>query len=105
MSSNAEPRGGYHTLTPRIVVNDVDAQVGFLRDVFGATGDVPAGRTAEIVIGDSLLMITSAGERDLFAAFLYVYVDDADGVYRLALGAGDESLEAPLDTPTETGEP
>ena len=99
MSSNAEPRGGYHTLTPRIVVNDVDAQVGFLRDVFGATGDVPAGRPAEIVIGDSLLMITSAGERDLFAAFLYVYVDDADGVYRLALGAGAESLEAPLDTP------
>jgi uncharacterized glyoxalase superfamily protein PhnB len=97
--ARAEPRDGYHTLTPRIVVDDVEAQVGFLRDVFGATGEVPIGRPAEIAIGDSLIMVTPAAERALFAAFLYVYVDDADAVYRRALTAGAESLEGPLDTP------
>jgi uncharacterized glyoxalase superfamily protein PhnB len=44
-------------------------------------------------------MLTPAGERDLFPAFLYVYVADADETYRRALEAGAEALEAPLDTP------
>lgn len=42
------PPAGYHNVTPRIVVEDVEAQVQFLRDVFGATGDVVSGRPAEI---------------------------------------------------------
>jgi PhnB protein len=50
-------------------------------------------------IGDSVVMVTSAVERDLFPAFLYVYVDDADRVYGRALTAGAMSLEAPLNTP------
>lgn len=82
-----------------MVVNDVDAQVSFLREVFDATGEVAEGRPAEIRIGDSLVMVTSAAERDLFSAFLYVYVDDADAVYERALRAGAESLEVPVDTP------
>jgi uncharacterized glyoxalase superfamily protein PhnB len=88
-------------VTPRIVVNDVDAQVAFLREVFDATGEIPQGRPAEIRVGDSLIMVTSAAERDLFAAFLYVYVyvDDADATYQRALNAGAESLEEPIDTP------
>ncbi|MBV9897060.1 MAG: VOC family protein, partial [Chloroflexi bacterium] len=71
----------------------------FLRVVFGATGDIHEGRPAEIRIGDSLVMISPAGERDLFPASLYVYVDDADGAYERALAAGAVSLEEPLDTP------
>ncbi len=35
---------GYHTLTTRIVVADVAAQVEFLRVAFNAEGDVVAGR-------------------------------------------------------------
>ncbi len=99
MSSNAAPRAGFHTVTPRLVVSDVDAQVGFLRDVFDGTGVVDAGRPAEIRIGDSLVMVTAATERQLFPAFLYVYVRDADDTYRRAIEAGAESLEAPVDTP------
>jgi uncharacterized protein (TIGR02246 family) len=98
-SPGSGPRDGFHTLTPRIVVTDVAAQVAFLRLVFDAIGDVPVARPAEIAIGDSLLMITSSAERELVAAFLYVYVDDADAVYQRALSAGAESLEAPVDTP------
>lgn len=93
------PRAGYHAVTPRIVVSDVAAQVEFLEEVFGASGQVEPGRPVELAIGDSRVMISAAGERDLFPGFLYVYVDDADETYERALHAGAESIEAPLDTP------
>ena len=53
----AEPRPGYRSVTPRIVVADVDAQVAFLRAVFDASGEVVHGRPAELTIGDSLVMV------------------------------------------------
>ncbi|ORA33118.1 bleomycin resistance protein [Mycobacterium aquaticum] len=82
-----------------MVVTDVVAAVEFLRTVFGATGEVHPGRPAEMRKGDSLIMVSAAGEREAFPAFLYVYVDDADRVYHRALAAGATSMEAPLDTP------
>ena len=90
---------GYHTVTPRMVVADVTAAVVFLRGAFGAQGEVSPGRPAEMRIGDSLVMVSGAGERDPFPAFLYIYVDDADAAYQRALSAGASSLEAPIDTP------
>jgi uncharacterized glyoxalase superfamily protein PhnB len=82
-----------------MVVTDVEGCAGFLREVFDAEGDVVPGRPAELRLGDSLLMVSGAGERDLFPAFLYVYVDDADASYARAVGAGAVTVEAPLDTP------
>jgi hypothetical protein len=64
------------------VVSDVAAQVDFLRLVFGATGAVSPDRPAEIRVGDSLIMVSPATERDPFPGFLYVYVDDADEAYQ-----------------------
>jgi PhnB protein len=93
------PRAGYHSVTPRIVVDDVAGQASFLRDVFGATGDVIPGRPAELTIGDSLVMVSPSGERDRFPAFLYVYVDDADTCHQRALAAGATTIEEPVDTP------
>jgi predicted enzyme related to lactoylglutathione lyase len=93
------PSPGYHTITPRVVVDDVAALVQFLRTTFGAAGEVEPGRPVELRIGDSLLMISEVGERGAFPAFLYVYVDDADAVYERAVGAGASTIEAPLDTP------
>jgi uncharacterized glyoxalase superfamily protein PhnB len=93
------PREGFHSVTPRIVVRDVAAQVAFLREVFAGTGEVHAGRPAEILIGDSIVMVSPATDRDRFAAFLYVYVDDADETYEKALRAGAESVEPPTDVP------
>jgi len=86
-------------VTPRIVVTDVVGQVEFLRTVFDATGDATPGRPAEIRVGDSLIMVTPTTEREAFAAFLYIYVDDADRAYQRAMAAGAVSLEAPFDTP------
>jgi PhnB protein len=93
------PRPGYRTVTPRIVVDDVGAQVAFLRSVFDGTGGVDPERPTEIRIGDSLIMISAATARERFPAFLYVYVDDADETYRRALRAGATSLEDPADMP------
>jgi PhnB protein len=89
----------FHTVTPRMVVNDAAGAVEFLRTVFDAVGEVQAERPAEVHIGDSVVMVTSATEREPFPAFLYVYVGDADLAYDRALHAGATSLEAPFNTP------
>jgi uncharacterized glyoxalase superfamily protein PhnB len=69
------------------------------RAAVGAIGEVHPDRPAEVHIGDSLVMVTSAGERELFPAFLYVYVENADRAYHRAIAAGATSMERPLDTP------
>ncbi|PXX09344.1 VOC family protein [Mycolicibacterium moriokaense] len=94
-----DPPLGYHTVTPRMVVDDAAAAVEFLREVFGAEGEFHPDRPAEMRIGDSLVMVTSVGDREHFPALLYVYVDDADRVYHRAIAAGATSMEPPLDTP------
>ena len=90
---------GFHSVTPRMVVSDAVAALEFLRATFDAVGAPHEDRPIEVRIGDSLVMLTTAGERDLFPAFLYVYVDDADATYGRALAAGATSIEEPLDTP------
>src|SRR5262245_64376126 len=90
---------GWHDVTPRIVVEDVSAFVEFLRGVFGATGSLGEDRPSLVRIGDSLVMVSAAGPRDAFPAFLYVYVEDADATYKRALDSGAASLEAVWDTP------
>jgi PhnB protein len=90
---------GWHTVTPRIVVHGADQLVAFIKEVFGATGDYRPDVPAVLRIGDSLIMVSDAGVRDPAPAFLYVYVQDADDVYRRAIQAGATSLEEPSDTP------
>jgi len=90
---------GWHSVTPRLVVPDADMQVEFLRRAFGATGEFRDDRPSVIRIGDSLVMVSRVGPREAMPAFLYLYVDDTDATYQLALEAGAISLEEPWDTP------
>ena len=90
---------GWHTVTPRIVVEDARGLVAFLVRVFEAKGEYRREAPSEIRIGDSILMITDAGIRRPMPAFLYVYVQDSDATYRRALEAGARSVEEPVDTP------
>jgi hypothetical protein len=53
-----------------MVVADLEGAVELLRTVFGATGDVHADRPAEVRIGDSVVMVSGAGERELFPAMV-----------------------------------
>jgi uncharacterized glyoxalase superfamily protein PhnB len=90
---------GWHSVTSRVVTDDVPGLVAFLRNALGATGEVVEGRPVVLRIGDSNLMIGQVGPRPRTAGFFYVYLDDADAAYRRALDAGATSLEAPFDTP------
>jgi|SRR5262245_8219413 len=90
---------GWPAVIPRIAVDDPEALVGFIQEVFGAIGEVQRERPSELWIGDSLIMVGSTIERRAMPAFLYVYVKDADGVFRLAIERGATSLEEPRDVP------
>ena len=89
---------GWHSITPRLVTDDVPKLVDFLKKAFGAIGDAEA-QPCRIKIGDSMIMISGVGERALNQAFLYLYIQDVDETYQRALNAGAESLEAPQDMP------
>jgi PhnB protein len=90
---------GWHTVTPRIVVEDPAGLVAFLKRVFDAKGDFEADAPSQIRIGNSLVMVSRAGPREIFPAFLYVYVPDPDATCQQALEAGAALLEAVWDTP------
>ena len=90
---------GWHTVTPKIVVDDAKGLVEFLRQVFDATGDYTSDRPSVITIGDSPVMIGDAGVREVTTGFFYVYVEDIDVPYRRALDANAKSIEEPFDTP------
>ncbi len=61
--TNATP-AGWHSVTPRLVVSDPARLVEFLKQAFGATGDLQTERPSVIRIGDSLVMISSVGPRE-----------------------------------------
>ena len=90
---------GWHSITPRLVANDAEALVTFLKEAFGAVGEWPDEGPAQLRIGDSLVMVSESGPRPATDAFLYLYVEDADATYRRAIAAGATSLEAPDDMP------
>jgi PhnB protein len=94
---------GFFTLTPQLVVAEVDPAVDFYVAVLGAqkllalTGPDGATVHAEIKIGDSILMIDAENEaqgmKSPFTlggtpATLMMYVDDVDAAFATAIGAG-----------------
>ena len=54
---------GWHSVTPRLVVQDAAMMVEFLRQAFGATGDFRTDMPSVIKIGDSLVMVSSVDPR------------------------------------------
>lgn len=90
---------GYHNLTVRLFVEDPAREVAFLRDAFGAQGELPAGRPAELTIGDSLLLVSGVEARPATRSFLYLYVPDVDAAHARAVAAGATSMEEPRDVP------
>ena len=95
---------GYHTLTPFIMVVGGAKSLEFLKNSFDAKEisihKNPDGTImhAELQIGDSRLMLAEATEKyPAMPTMIYVYVDDADAVYKKAMAAGAESLREPTD--------
>ena len=88
---------GWLTLVPRVTVDEPEKLVGFIKRVFGATGDYRPERPAELRIGDSMLMVSGTSGVEARSAFLYIYLEDTDATYRRALDAGAASVEDPRD--------
>ncbi len=97
MSAQAIPKG-YRSITPTLTVRGVDKEIRFLKEAFGATQKMrhtaPDGSVmhAEVVIGDSVVMLGEANEHcEPTTASLYLYVPDVDTAYQRALKAGATS--------------
>jgi PhnB protein len=91
---------GWPAVVPRLVTSDVQGVVTFLRSTFGAEGDIPRDRPAEMRIFDAIIMVSDGGGiRQSSSAFLYVYVEDTDATYQRAIEAGAREVEPPADMP------
>jgi len=96
----------YRTITPYLLVADANAELEFLAAAFGAT-EVSCQRNpdntvmhAEVMIGDSLVMLGQAGGQwKPREAALYLWIDDVDATYAAALRAGATSESEPEDKP------
>lgn len=86
---------GYHSVTPYLIVPDVDGMIDFLKDVFAAgersraldgEGNV---MHAEVQVGDSIIMMAQSNdEYPPTRSMLHVYLEDVDGAYQRALASG-----------------
>jgi PhnB protein len=96
---------GHHSLTPGFCVPNVARVIEFLQKAFGGKivdrFDGPGGTVAhaEVMIGDSVVMMGDAGPgQEAMPASLSHYVEDGDAVdatYKRALAAGATSVAEP----------
>ena len=99
---------GYHSITPMLIVKDGLKAIEYYKKVFGAidkgTMMMPDNKSvahAELMIGDSKIMLsdefpkmkslspTSIGGSPVS---LYLYVEDVDKIFNLAVAEGGKSL-------------
>ncbi len=108
MSSRANPvPEGFHTITPYMTIRDASDAIDFYREAFGAREIFrwadPDGRIrhAEIVLGDSPIMLTDeapdfgmAGPLSFGGSpiHMFLYVEDVDAVFERAIAAGATEL-------------
>lgn len=104
MSANVFLPKGYHSVTPFIVVNGANNFIDFLKNAFDAKEICRYNQGndliihAEVQIGDSRIMLSDVPEASNRMTYtLYVYVDDVDNSYQMALTAGANSLREPTD--------
>lgn len=97
-------RQGFRTVTPYLVVKEVEQVIDFVQSVFGAEGRIfgtgsEGGIHSEYKVGDSMLMIGGGSNlrHPPMPAAMHLYVEDVDAVYQRAMVAGGTSLYAPTD--------
>jgi Uncharacterized protein conserved in bacteria len=95
---------GFHTITPFLGVKGADRLIDFVVRAFGAqelmrlTHDDGKIMHAQVRIGDSVLMLSErCHESEPMTATLWLYVEDADAVFKRALKAGATKITNPED--------
>jgi PhnB protein len=97
---------GFHTVTPYLMVSDVDTLVEFMSHAFGVeevfrARGARSGLHVEVRVGDSMVMIGGLPRGEPQPAAIFLYMDGVDEVYRRALEAGASSIEVPADRPSD----
>lgn len=106
LATENQVREGYKTVTPYIVVKQIEALADFLKNALGAEETYRSDQTGsgggyhyEFRLGHSMLMAGGApnypGQE--ITPYLHYFVADVDEAYRRALAAGATSLYAPTD--------
>lgn len=105
MKSSAVSATG--TVSPCLLVEDIQGELAFLKTVFGAkvsqraTGFQGTVWQVEVQLGDVTLMIGRAHKDGVpVTAMLYVWIDDVDAVHTRAMAAGATLISAPVDQPS-----
>ena len=99
---------GFHTVTPHLIMENAAEAIDCSKKALGAEERArsvgPDGKImhAELRIGDSIIMLNDAmmggkGPRTLGGSpvSLWVYVEDADALFKRAVAAGGRSRPAP----------
>jgi PhnB protein len=94
---------GYSSVTPFLTVKGAAQMIDFLKQAFGAEEVMrmpgPGGVVmhAELNIGNSRLMLSEAMQNPPSQSSFYLYVGDADAMYKRALATGATSRIEPKD--------
>ena len=96
----------YRTVNPYLMADDADAELRFLEAAFGGRTTTAArdddGRLlhAEVVIGDSVVMVAQTTERwPATRSSLYLWIEDVDATFLQAKAAGGRVESEPADMP------
>lgn len=106
MSESSNPFD-LHDVTPYLIISDIERLIPFLEAVFHARlrgelkyRDDGSVMHVEVTIGDSVVMMGEpTGDLTAMPSTLYVYVEDCDKTYQMALDQGGESVAEPRDYP------
>lgn len=97
-------REGFHSVTPYLTVKQPAELIDFVTKSFGATElfrttGSAGGMHAEVMIGESIVMIGGAEHIPAMPTAIHLYVPDVDEAYKRAIEAGGKSLMEPEDQP------
>ncbi|KAG0591603.1 hypothetical protein M758_1G183900 [Ceratodon purpureus] len=98
-------REGHSTVNSWIVADGAQKVIDFMTEVLKAhtlyrmlSDDKQTVMHASLKIGDTVVMIQDGNkETSAFPTWLYVYVEDVDKTYELAVSKGLESVREPKD--------
>lgn len=103
MSTNFKPTG-YNSVSPYFIVDGADRFIDLMKHIFNAKElreyRMPDGTImhAEIQIDDSVIMLGNSSEKfPPVPIVMHVYVSNVDEVFKKAIDAGCEIIEAPKE--------
>jgi len=95
---------GYNRVMPYLILEDANAFQSFMQDVFGATEKMKVLRDdktimhAELQVGDVVIMFAQcSNEFTPTPGAFFIYVNDADAAFNLALSKGATKIQDVTD--------